>query len=457
MKKSLAILMISSLVLSLNTKSQCTAPINLVSGYANNVSTFTWDSVPGAVEYFFEIDFAGGDWSFGATSTSTNSYSLTGLMQGGNFQWRITANCGTGSATSATVFFNTPCAPPFGLSATSITTNSAVLNWLQSTTDNNNNTGFSVSYRRANTNNTWTQLTNTTNNPTATFLNLSGLIAGTAYEWRVRRVCSAANSNYVYGSFVTLSCISNGTNNNEWIDLFVLGTINRVSGAETGGYANLALSTNLIIGSTNAAQISAGFSGQQRNQQFSVYIDFNRNGSFADAGERLINGSGINNAGIKNFNVNIPANVTAGATRMRVILRRNGGNITPCVTGYFGETEDYVVNLVIHGNFRAISEDPKPGILRQPKESIFSKPKEIKPVIAVSPNPSPGVFTITLPANKEIISYQLTDVNGRMVLRNSGANKKQITINIGNERAGIYLFSITGKDGKQQSVKLLRL
>ena len=38
-------------------------------------------------------------------------------------------------------------------------TNSATLNW-RVTNDNPNNTGFSVSYRRANTNNAWIQLTN---------------------------------------------------------------------------------------------------------------------------------------------------------------------------------------------------------------------------------------------------------------------------------------------------------
>lgn len=131
-------------------------------------------------------------------------------------------------------------------------------------------------------------------------------------------------------------------------------------------------STELLIGSVNnAGQISAGFPGTIRNQRYSVYIDFNRNGSFADAGERLINSGTLNNAGIKNFTINIPATATAGPTRMRVIMRRSSGTITPCITGYLGETEDYNVTLLTSGNRAVSNTESKSLVLAMAKENRF--------------------------------------------------------------------------------------
>lgn len=156
MKKLFTLLMLSSVMMvSVKSNAQCAAPTNLSVSYTNNISSFSWDAVPGATEYYFEIDWAGGGWGFGTITVPDHFYDLTGLMQGGNFQWRVTANCGTPSAPSATSFYNTPCVVPFNLAATNITTSSATLSW--SSQQIIQNTGFSVSYRLANTNNAWIQ------------------------------------------------------------------------------------------------------------------------------------------------------------------------------------------------------------------------------------------------------------------------------------------------------------
>jgi GEVED domain/Fibronectin type III domain/Secretion system C-terminal sorting domain len=419
----------------------CTAPTGLSFSYSNNISTFNWDAVPGASGYKIQMGWAGAPWGTVEQSAPTNSYSIPNLMQGGNFQFRVRAVCGNTFGPYTSLLFSTPCLQPSSLSTTNIATTSATLNWLQSTTTNNNNTGFSVSYRLANTNNAWIQLTDINNNPTATFFNLTGLTPGTAYEWRVRRVCSASNSNYITSQFVTLSCISNGANASEWIDLFSLGAISRVSGAEPGGYANVAANTNLVIGlSTNAGQISAGFSGNVRNQRYSVYIDFNRNGSFADAGERLINAASLNNAGVFNFNVNIPATATAGTTGMRVIMRRNPGAISPCITGYLGETEDYTVTLVSANRMAA--------------PSVAVVEEKTTAGINASPNPSTGLFTINMPAAIEAVAYEILNSNGMAVKRGATNNARVFKVDIAAMPAGLYILRITDRKNKVHIQKI---
>ncbi len=419
----------------------CNAPTGLSFSYSNNISTFNWDAVPGTSGYKIQMGWAGANWGTVEQSSPTNSYSIPNLMQGGNFQFRVRAVCGSTLSPYTSLLLSTPCLQPYSLSTTNIATTSATLNWQQSTTTNNNNTGFSVSYRLANTNNAWIQLTDIYNNPTATFFNLTGLTPGTAYEWRVRRICSASNSNYITSQFVTLACISNGTNTSEWIDLFSLGAISRISGAEPGGYANVAANTNLVIGSaTNAGQISAGFSSTVRNQRYSVYIDFNRNGSFADAGERLINAASLNNAGTVNFNVNIPSTATAGTTGMRVIMRRNPGAISPCITGYLGETEDYTVTLI--------------SANRTAAPSVAVAEEKTKASISASPNPSLGVFTIQLPVTIEAVLYEVLNTNGVAVKRGTINNSRTFKVDITSMSAGLYMLRITDRKGKVHIQKI---
>lgn len=452
MKKVITLVLFSSLLfVSLQSKAQCGTPVNLQSAYSNNVSTFTWDSVPGATEYIFEIDWAGAGWSFGEMPATTHSFSINGLMQGGEFQWRVRANCnGTYSGYSAVAFYNSPCLEPYNLSTTAITTNSAVLNWAQSSTVNNTNTGYSVSYRRLNTGN-WIQLTNIYNNPTAPYLNLTGLLPGTAYEWRVKRACAYFNSNYIYSQFVTLACISSGNNNAEWISRFSIGSINRLSVAEPGGYKSTGLSTNLVIGSSgNAGLIRAGFPGTVRNQRFNVYIDFNRNGSFADPGEALINGSNaslINGTNIKNFSINIPGTATAGPTAMRVIMRRNNsGSISSCITGYQGEAEDYIVNLVASNRTVSGTTDKSPEIVEIERPSTM---------LSVSPNPSTGIFTIALRPGTEAIRYEVANLQGSTIAQKNMYAVKQFTIDLSTAPKGMYLLRVINKQQKSETVKLI--
>jgi hypothetical protein len=456
MKKCTTILLMAAFMLiSLSGFSQCPAPTGLASSYGNNVSTFTWAPVANAIDYRFEIDWKGGYWEYGEEIAPGNTYSFTGLMQGGEYQWRVRANCGNGFSAYTVAYYNTPCIAPINLNTTNITTNSATLNWMPEPNTNNNNTGYSVSYRLANTNNAWIQMTDVYNNPTATFFNLTGLLAGTFYEWRVRRICAVPNSNYMYSQFSTLSCISNGSNASEWIDLFQLGSINRISNREPGGYANVQSNTNLTIGTNGiTGLISAGFPSGSRNERYSIYIDFNRNGSFADAGEKLIDQNNINSAGNFGFAINIPANVTAGPTRMRVIMKRSGGNIDPCITGYYGETEDYNVNLVTNGNMPSFNTDSKPEVLSRVSALNIG---EGDATFRVSPNPTNGIIDIRFTMPTDAVAYEIINGQGQPVQQGKISNKYSWTADLSNAAAGIYFIKVIYQSGRMEYRKIQKL
>ncbi len=81
----------------------------------------------------------------------------------------------------------------------------------------------------------------------------------------------------------------------------------------------------------------------------SIWIDFNHNGSFEDAGEQVfIESTSALSPRTITGNILIPCTALTGQTRMRVTAAEglSGVTITPCLQYGFGETEDYLINLV---------------------------------------------------------------------------------------------------------------
>jgi len=100
------------------------------------------------------------------------------------------------SNTNFTIGSGAPsCGDATGLTATNITQTSATVNWGAVTGANS----YAVDYKAASSS-TWISAATAT---TATSVNLTGLTASTAYDWRVRTTCSSSSGNYVQSQFIT--------------------------------------------------------------------------------------------------------------------------------------------------------------------------------------------------------------------------------------------------------------
>ncbi|MBK8873273.1 MAG: T9SS type A sorting domain-containing protein [Bacteroidetes bacterium] len=77
-----------------------------------------------------------------------------------------------------------------------------------------------------------------------------------------------------------------------------------------------------------------------------AWIDFNKNGSFLDPGEKIAQSGSLSNSQIYNTVFTVPALATTGTTRMRVREVWIAPNIDPCNSYTYGETEDYVVTIL---------------------------------------------------------------------------------------------------------------
>ena len=226
------------------------------------------------------------------------------------------------------------------LSATGTTQTSTNLSWTAST-DNVGVTGYDV-YRGT------TLLTTVT----GTTYTATGLTAATAYTFSVRAKDAAGNisasSNSVnvttLPATTTSYCTAQGNNtNDEKIGRVQIGTINNAS-TGTAGYEDFTnLSTNLSKGTTYTITITPTWTGTVYSEGYGVWIDYNNDNDFDDAGELVWSKAASTTTPVSG-SFSIPTTATTGATRMRVAMRYN---TIPAACGAFnyGQVEDYTVNL----------------------------------------------------------------------------------------------------------------
>ena len=156
-------------------------------------------------------------------------------------------------------------------------------------------------------------------------------------------------SSYCSAAATTAGC----TGTDESIDNVTFGSINNNSSCPTGiqyqDFTNL--STAVTAGSSYPISIHNlnTFSGDQ----VTVWIDWNQNADFNDAGETYTLSYSQTSTG----NISVPNGALNGQTRMRVRLNYTGA-MSPCGNTTYGEVEDY--SVYVSGGI-----DPVPSITYQ--------------------------------------------------------------------------------------------
>lgn len=129
----------------------------------------------------------------------------------------------------------------------------------------------------------------------------------------------------------------------EWIEQITFGSIDNTSFKER--YADFTdQQTDVTQGQNYPIVLDPGLSwpGHQTDLFWRVWIDFNQDGDFNDAGEKVVEANNFN--AIVNASIAIPAAATLGLTRMRVAMKKDG-YAGPCESFEKGEVEDYSVNV----------------------------------------------------------------------------------------------------------------
>ena len=229
-------------------------------------------------------------------------------------------------------------------------------------------------------------------------------------------------------------CASKGTSvAYEWIDYVKLGSIARTSAADAGYYNGTASSTSMAAGSSQTISFSAGFASTAYTENWKIFIDYNQNGVFTDAGETVVSGSSAS-AGTLTGTFTVPASAKNGATRLRVLMSDNAAT-TSCNSYSYGETEDYTVTIT---GGAAIAGATGGG------SSMGLTQQSVSRGLELYPNPATDVVRISMPDNAPLVSVTLTDLRGAKV---AGLRIEGDQLNVSALAKGIY--TLTATDGQK--------
>lgn len=145
-------------------------------------------------------------------------------------------------------------------------------------------------------------------------------------------------------------CVAGSTDvdpNFEKIDRVEFGTLDNSSTSFAGyeNFTNLTPVADFEAGSSVPITIT-GNANTYGGDKVRVWIDYNHNGNFTDAGE-LVYESG-QSAGPYTSTVVFPASASSGTTRMRIRLYDDifgNGVVGPCGSNTYGQVEDYTINI----------------------------------------------------------------------------------------------------------------
>lgn len=144
------------------------------------------------------------------------------------------------------------------------------------------------------------------------------------------------------------SSYTSGTSDNDAIENVTLGSIDNTSGISASPFITtfapgVGTTTTLTQGSEASGSVTV-FS-DFGSLSVAVWIDFNRNGSY-ESSERVAQSTATLDGGDTHpFNFIVPPTAQVGTTGMRVRTVWNNGNLDPCTSYGFGETENYTVTI----------------------------------------------------------------------------------------------------------------
>ena len=179
-------------------------------------------------------------------------------------------------------------------------------------------------------------------NPPAIVYNTIG-----SYDVSLTVTNASGNDTKTMVNYITATdiqyCSSHGNATAEWIaSVDVNGQSNTSGSSGSAGYEDFTgVAFNLNTGSSYTLTMDPGFSGRSIFEYWQVWIDFNHDGDFTDAGELVF--SATKKKSTVTGTINIPSGLDV-TTLMRVSMKR-GSVASSCEIFSQGEVEDYTVNI----------------------------------------------------------------------------------------------------------------
>lgn len=415
------------------TPPTCTAPAGLASsGITATAATVSWTAVSGASSY--DVDYkttASSTWINAATATTSTSVNLSGLTALTTYDWRVRANCASGSSTYTAAQFTTTgtttCLNAYEANETlataaAVATNTALSAAIGSATDKD-----WYSFTVSTTSNLNITLTNLPGDYDIILYNSAGTElarsenGGTTSE-TITRSASAAGTYYIQvfgynGAFSTTVCY--GLNIGATTVTGCASTYDNSTNGTFAGAPQIPLNTN-ITGLVSP-------SGDNDYYKFVITtggtITVTLSTLPADYDIRLFNSAqtqvGISQAGgTSSETINYTA--AAGTYYLRVYGYNNANNATSCYT--------------LRVATGTASREGAPTYTGTLKVNVF-------------PNPAISILNVNIAGTTSRSVIKIMDVNGRLLM-NKPVAEGNTKLNVNAYPSGVYMLLVTDEQGK---------
>ncbi|MBS1548865.1 MAG: fibronectin type III domain-containing protein [Bacteroidetes bacterium] len=322
------------------------------------------------------------------------------------------------------------CLEPVSVSSSGSTTSSINVAWVAPSVLPAS--GYDIYYSTTNTPPDATSTPNATVPNTQTTYTINGLTADTMYYVWVRSKCSTSDLSPWTGpaSNITGYCIpSAGATSTS----YYLSNITSTGGTTNLGYIASAYTAYdnqmaTVFSGSAGSTIDATLTASSGTNYFYVWVDWNNDLDFNDAGETVIATTSYTANAVAN--IAIPAAQPVGNYRARMALSWSG-QITPCGPAPYGNYVDFTLNVT-----------PNAGT---------SEITSTKDFVKVYPNPFAEVLNIS--DIKDVKSISIADATGRLV---KTIAKPTAELHLGDLKTGMYLLTLQYKDGSTKTIKAMK-
>lgn len=422
---------ISNTNFRITTPALCGNPTGLTTASITaNSANLSWTAVSNAISYAVEYKLnTATTWTVLNANQTTTTASLTGLTAGTAYNWRVTATCTAGVGTAVVANFSTTaaCGNPTGLTTSGITTNSANISW----TAVANATSYRVEYK-LNSVATWTLLSAS---QTTTTASLTGLTAGTAYNWRVLATCAAGPGAYVQANFTTTAIVTscqspldnaaNGTSAGASVIPFNTNVTGLISPASDIDYYRFTISRAGRI-TISLSTLPANYNIRLRNAAGTQVAIAQRTGTRS---ESFNYNAAIGTYYVEVYGANAAANNATRCYTLRVALGTAARN-NPTIT-----RRDETIEL----NSGSVTIEKSSNELN----------------VEVFPNPASNKLQVRLSGITGKTLIELFDMTGKQVITTNVGTNNAI-IDLSKLTKGFYLIRITNQESIIHQSKIIK-
>ncbi len=245
----------------------------------------------------------------------------------------------------------------------------------------------------------------------------------------------ASNNARPSGQYITEVEFSGVRNITTYTDGYELYDFNGAS-VEKGPYTN----------THEAGVMSIKTSTAWEDTEVGYWVDWNQDGDFDDTAEQNILYKPTPTTNDWTFFFTVPDWAKLGKTILR-IRAIYGNELSPCGDAWFGETEDYIIN-VVESDRRG--HEGKRGSEIEVSSSLATKN------IIVAPNPSvDGVFNFSLDQSVKEASFRVYNVNGIEVYNTSVISSGETTeLDLSILEFGLYMVQVQ-TENKLETVRVV--